>query len=104
LIEGNSIPTVIRPTNIHCTPILKLLATAGEKCERILGTTFANVPVHGGPADEISTFVGRQKNASTLETNPSLGDCYTFIAMETHSKRVATSPLAARSGDCERCR
>jgi hypothetical protein len=36
LLEGNSISTVERITEVHHTTILKLLVLAGEKCERIM--------------------------------------------------------------------
>jgi transposase-like protein len=36
LLEGNSVSSVERLTEVHHATILKLLALAGEKCERIL--------------------------------------------------------------------
>jgi len=34
LLEGNSVSSVERITEVHHTTILKLLVLAGEKCER----------------------------------------------------------------------
>ncbi len=38
LLQGNSVSTVERVTEIHHTTILKLLVIAGEKCERLMAT------------------------------------------------------------------
>jgi transposase-like protein len=70
LLEGSSVSTVERLTNIHHTTILKLLLIAGDKCERILGTTLTNVPVRDVQADEIWSFVEKRKAPSDLVTIP----------------------------------
>src|SRR5579864_4523947 len=36
LLEGNSVSSVVRLTDVHQKTILKLLALAGERCERLL--------------------------------------------------------------------
>ncbi len=43
LLEGNSISSVDRVTEIHHTTILKLLVLAGEKCERVMAEKVRNV-------------------------------------------------------------
>jgi transposase-like protein len=45
LLEGNSVSSVERITDVHHTTILKLLVLAGEKCERVMGDKIRNVPV-----------------------------------------------------------
>ena len=39
LLEGNSVSSTSRLTDIHVATILKLLVKAGEKCEKIMGQT-----------------------------------------------------------------
>ena len=43
LLEGNSVSSVVRLTEVHQKTILKLLTLAGEKCERI---TAENIRQH----------------------------------------------------------
>src|SRR5260370_2840822 len=45
LLEGNSVSSVVRLTDVHQKTILKLLVLAGEKCERIMAQKIINVPV-----------------------------------------------------------
>ena len=45
LLEGNSVSTVERITEVHQATILKLLVLAGEKCERIMAEKIRNVEV-----------------------------------------------------------
>src|ERR1700748_2906383 len=45
LVEGCSVRTVERITGIHRDAILKLLITAGERCQNVLDTHIQNVPV-----------------------------------------------------------
>jgi transposase-like protein/IS1 family transposase len=88
LLEGNSVSSVERLTDVHHTTILKLLVLASEKCERILGRKLMNVPVRDVQADELWSFVGKKQKRVRPEDDPTLGDCYTFIALETHTKLV----------------
>src|ERR1700736_4046727 len=45
LLEGNSVSSVVRLTDVHQKTILKLLILAGEKCERIMAEKIRNVKV-----------------------------------------------------------
>jgi hypothetical protein len=63
LLEGNSVSSVERITDIHHGTILKLLVLAGEKCERIMGEKIRNVKVRDVEADEVWSFIGRRKSA-----------------------------------------
>lgn len=61
LLEGNSVSSVERLTEVRHTTILKLLVVASEKCERILGRRLINVPVRDVQADEMWSFVGKKE-------------------------------------------
>ena len=45
LVEGNSIASTSRITDLDKNTIMKLLVLAGEKCERLMGLKVMNVPV-----------------------------------------------------------
>jgi transposase-like protein len=97
LLEGNSISSVERITEVHHTTILKLLVIAGEKCERILGDKIRNVPVRDVQADEIWSFIQKKEKRVRTEDDPSFGDCYCFVGIERHTKLVLNFALGKRN-------
>ena len=96
LLEGNSVSSVERLAEGHRTTILKLLVLASEKCERILGRKLMNVPVRDVQVDELWSFIGKKEKRRRPDDDPMLGDCYTFIALETHTKLVLNFVVGRR--------
>ncbi|MFZ0590776.1 MAG: IS1 family transposase [Bryobacteraceae bacterium] len=96
LLEGNSISSVERITEIHHTTILKLLVLAGEKCERIMAEKIRNVRVRDVECDEVWAFIGKKQKRVRPDDDPNLGDAYTFVAIERHSKLVLNFALGKR--------
>lgn len=103
LLEGMSIRSCQRITGVEKKTIVKLLVQAGEKCERLLNDKIKALPVRHVQADEIWGFVGmknRTKHQNKVE-DAELGTCYTWIAMETHTKLIMAWHLGTRSSeDC----
>ncbi len=98
LLEGKSISSVERITDVHHTTILKLLALAGEKCERIMAEKIPHsVEVQDVEADEVWAFIGKKEKRVRAEDNQNLGDCYTFVAIERHSKLVLNIAMGKRN-------
>ena len=97
LLEGNSVSSVERVTGIHHGTILKLLVLAGEKCERIMATKIRNVQVRDVEADEVWSFIGKKEKRVRPEDDQNLGDCYTFVAIERHSKLVLNIAMGKRN-------
>ena len=65
LVEGNSIRSTERITEVHRDTIIRLLETVGEKCLSIQENLVKNVKVANVQADEIWAFVGmKQKTAN----------------------------------------
>ncbi len=96
LLEGNSVSSVERTTDVHHTTILKLLVLAGEKCERIMAEKVRNVVVRDVEADEVWSFIGKKEKRVRPEDDPNLGDCYTSVAIERHSKLVLNVAMGKR--------
>jgi IS1 family transposase len=96
LLEGNSISSVERLTEVHHTTILKLLVLAGEKCERIMATKICNVPVRDVECDEVWSYVGKKQRRVRPDDDQNLGDAYCFVAIERHSKLVLNIALGKR--------
>ena len=75
-----------------------MLKLAGESCERIMGQKVRNVKVADVQADEIWGFVQKKeahKRPSEAHDN-SIGDAYTFVAIERNSKLVLNFALGRR--------
>jgi transposase-like protein/IS1 family transposase len=96
LLEGNSVSSVERVTDVHHTTILKLLVLAGEKCERIMAEKIRNVEVRDVECDELWAFIGKKQKRVRPEDDQNLGDCYTFVAIERHSKLVLNIAMGKR--------
>src|SRR5580700_2501716 len=96
LLEGNSVSSVERLTEVHHGTILKLLVLAGEKCERIMAEKIRNVQVRDVEADEVWSFIGKKEKRVRPEDDQNLGDCYTFVAIERHSKLVLNIAMGKR--------
>ena len=96
LLEGNSVSSVERVTDVHHTTILKLLVLAGEKCERIMAEKIRNVEVRDVECDELWAFIGKKQKRVRPGDDQNLGDAYTFVAIERHSKLVLNIALGKR--------
>ncbi len=96
LLEGCSVSSVERLTDVHHGTILKLLVLAGEKAERIMATRIVNVKVRDIECDEVWAFIGKKQKRVRPEDDQNLGDAYTFVAIERHSKLVLNFALGKR--------
>jgi transposase-like protein/IS1 family transposase len=105
LVEGNSIRSTERITGVNRNTILDLLVLAGEKCERLLNEKIKGVAVNDVQCDEMWGFVGMKKKTAKrkqLTVSPygptdSVGDAWTFVALERDSKLVITWHLGKRT-------
>jgi transposase-like protein/IS1 family transposase len=97
LIEGSSIRSVERITELHRDTICRLLVLAGEKCEKILGRLIVNIPVRDVECDELWAYVAKKEKMVSVDDDPNLGDAYTFVAIERNTKLVLNFALGKRN-------
>jgi IS1 family transposase len=99
LVEGNSVRSTARLCDVEKRTVLNLLKAAGENCERLLNRKLQNVPVRDLQLDEIWSFVfKKEQHKWPEEANiQAIGDAYTFIALERHSKLVVAWHLGKRT-------
>ena len=95
LLEGNSIRSIERITNVHRDTILRLLVLAGERCERLMDERIRNLEVDEVQADEIWGYVGC-KEKRRPSNREDLGDAYTYVGMERHTKLILAWHLGKR--------
>ena len=100
LIEGVSIRSTERITGLHRDTILRLLVEAGKRCERMMGRIIRNVPVKDVQCDEIWGYIFKKEGHKTteeIETDDTIGDAYTFVAIERNTKLVLNFALGRRN-------
>jgi transposase-like protein/IS1 family transposase len=98
LVEGCSIRSIERTTELHRDTILRLLVLVGGKCERIMGRLVVNVPVRDVQADEIWGYVfKKESHKNPWEADDrNVGDAYLFVAVDRESKLVLNIALGRR--------
>jgi IS1 family transposase len=97
-VEGTSVRATSRLCGVEPNTVLAMLKLAGENCERIMGQKVRNVKVADVQADEIWGFVQKKeahKRPAEAHDN-SIGDAYTFVAIERDSKLVLNFALGRR--------
>jgi len=97
LIEGCSVRSVERISGLHRDTILKLMVTAGEKCEKLMARLIVNVPVKDIEADEIWSFIQKKEKQCGPDDDPNYGDAYCFVAIERNTKLVLNFALGKRN-------
>ena len=100
LVEGNSVRSTERITGIHRDTILRLLVTVGEHCETLMAELIRDVPVSEVQADEIWCFVEmkeKTKKRNGKGEDETIGDAYTFVAIERTTKLVLAFHLGRRT-------
>lgn len=98
LVEGVSVRSIERLMDVHRDTILRLLALAGERCERLLEEQIRDVDVKDVECDEMWGFVGC-KQKRNIDGHPERGDAYCFVAIERTSKLVLSWHLGKRTAN-----
>jgi transposase-like protein/IS1 family transposase len=101
LTEGSSIRSAERLTGTHRDTICRLLRVAGAKAEAILSQLVRRVEVKDVQADEIWGYVGMKEKTKVEQgiSDPQVGDAYTFVGFERHSKLVLSWHLGRRTAE-----
>jgi transposase-like protein/IS1 family transposase len=97
LLEGNSIRSTMRITGLDKNTIIRILLLAGTECDRLSGEIIRDVPVSEVQADEIWSFIGKKERMLRPDDDATLGDAYTFVGIERHSKLVLAWHLGRRT-------
>ncbi len=99
LVEGNSIRSTQRITGLDKKTIMRLLVTAGERCQILMETKVRNVPVKDVQCDEIWSYVQKKESRRFYGDKDFdfVGDAWTFIGIERNSKLVLAFELGKRN-------
>lgn len=97
LLEGTSIRSTERITQLHRDTILRLLVLAGERCAKLMDSQLRNLRCERIQGDEIWGFCGKKQRNVKPEDSPELGDAWIFVAMDADSKLIPAYAIGKRT-------
>lgn len=98
LVEGVGINAASRLAEIDKKTVLKILALAGERCQKVMDEKLRNLPLVDIQCDEIWTFVGKKEaRLKSTDNAEVLGDQFTFVAIDRYSKLVIAHAVGKRT-------
>src|SRR5437773_2726196 len=86
LVEGNSIRSIQRMTDVDRNTIGSLLVRVGDRCAELLDEQMRNLRCQYIQWDEIWTYVGKKQRRVQNGDSPELGDQWVFVAMDAETK------------------
>jgi IS1 family transposase len=97
LVEGNSIRSTVRMTDVSKPTILKLLADLGTACAAFHNEHVRNVRARRIQCDEIWQFVGaKEKNVTPEQKAEGWGDTWTWTAIDADTKLIPSWFVGSR--------
>src|SRR5271165_3688719 len=98
LVEGSSMRSTSRVSDVSINTVAKLLAEAGEACEAFHDETVRGVRSKRVQCDEIWSFVyTKQKNVKAAKAPPrDAGDCWTWTALDADNKLMVAWTVGNR--------
>lgn len=97
LLEGNSIRSTERITELDRNTIMSLLVKAGDRCQTLMVSKVHDLKVADVEADEIWGFVGKKEGHKSDDDGVEVGDAYCFVGMERNTKLVLAWHLGKRT-------
>ena len=97
LAEGSSIRAIERITGVHRDTIMRLGVKVGQGCAIVLDAKMRNLPCQRLELDEIWGFVGKKEKHLRVDDDPTMGDVWTFCAVDADTKLVPAFRVGKRS-------
>jgi IS1 family transposase len=88
LAEGSGIPQIERMTGVHRDTIMRLGVRVGKGCQSLLDSKMRDLPCQHLQFDEIWGFIGKKEKHVRPEDDPTMGDVWTFCAIDSDTKLV----------------
>src|ERR1041384_2542448 len=96
LAEGSSIRSIERMTGIHRDTIMRLGVRVGQGCAQLLDQKMRNLDCNRIELDEIWGYIGKKMAHVREDDDPTLGDVWTYCAIDAEAKLVPTYKVASR--------
>jgi IS1 family transposase len=89
LVEGCSIRSIERMTDVHRDTIMRLMVRVGQACELLLDRMMVDLECTEIEVDEIWGYVGKkQRHVSEFDDASRVGDVWTFVAIDPETKLI----------------
>jgi IS1 family transposase len=99
LAEGSSIRAVERITGVNRNTIMNLGVRVGKGCAKLMDAKMRDLTCRYLQFDEIWGFIGKKEKHRLHSDDPTLGDVWTFCAIDAETKLVP----AFKVGKRDRC-
>ncbi len=97
LAEGSSLRALTRMTGIHRSTIAGLATRVGNGCARLLDEKMRDLTCNYLQFDEIWGFIGKKEKHISFNDDPTLGDVWTFCAIDSETKIVPAYRVGKRN-------
>jgi IS1 family transposase len=97
LSEGSSLRALTRVTGIHRTTIANLAVRVGQGCARLLDDKMRNLTCNYLQFDEVWGFIGKKEKHVAVTDDRTLGDVWTFCAIDSETKLVPAFRVGKRN-------
>ena len=98
VLEGNSVGSTERVSEVHRDTIIGAMVDDGERCERLLSRVIRNVPATDAQADEIWGYVGcKERTRAQTGYGDERGDAWCFVALDRTTRLVLAWHLDKRT-------
>lgn len=96
LAEGSSIRSIERMTGIHRDTIMRLGVRVGNGCAKVLDAKMRDLSCQQLQLDEIWGFIGKKQRHTRFDDDPTIGDVWTFCAIDADTKLVPSFKVGKR--------
>jgi IS1 family transposase len=96
LCEDSAIRSTERMTGVHRDTIMRLGVRVGQGCAATMDAKMVDLPCTRLELDEIRGFVGKKEKQVRPSEDPSLGDVWTFCAIDADTKLVPAFKVGKR--------
>jgi IS1 family transposase len=98
LVEGSSVRSTERMTGVHRDTILRLMVRVGNGCSALLDDKMRDLTCTRLELDELWAFVGKkQRHVTAYDDMGSVGDTWTYVALDADTKLVPTFMTGKRN-------
>lgn len=97
LAEGSSIRSIERMTGINRNTIMNLGVRIGKGCARLLDAKMRDLTCENLQLDELWGFIGKKERHMTEADDPTLGDVWTFCAIDANTKLIPSFKVGKRT-------
>lgn len=97
LVEGNSIRSINRMTDVDRNTINSLLLRTGDRCTAILESQMQGIRCRHLQCDEIWTYVQKKNRRVRSGDSPEFGDQWVFVALDEETKLVPYYQVSKRT-------